>query len=75
MRWIALIIGMLLITGCSEFSYSLRREAKERVKAWKDANNSDKSSSGYKYESDASKAHHEQTVINTLNSWIGNRPD
>jgi hypothetical protein len=74
MRWIALTIGLLLLSGCSDFAYNVRREGKKIVKSFKDANNSDHSNSSYQYESDASKAHHEQTVVNTLNSWIGNRP-
>jgi hypothetical protein len=70
MRWIALILGVLLITGCGEFGYGIRRAV---VQAFKNSKNSDSSTSGYEYESDASKAHHEQTVINTLNGWIGDR--
>jgi hypothetical protein len=74
MRRIAFLIGVILITACSEVAYGLRREAKEVVEALKHPGNSDDSSFSYQYESDASKAHHQQTVINTLNGWIGNRP-
>jgi hypothetical protein len=74
MRWIVVILGMLLISGCGELAYSLRSECKKAVQAFKHANNSDNPRSGYADESDASKAHHERTVTDTLNGWIGNRP-
>jgi hypothetical protein len=68
--WIVLILAALLIAGCSELAYSIRREIIDRHK---DPKNRGISTSSYQYESDSSKAHHEQTVINTLNGWIGNR--
>jgi hypothetical protein len=74
MRWIVVILGALLISGCGEFGYSIRSECKKFIQGFKDANSSDNSTSGYAYESDESKAHHEHTVVDTLNGWIGNRP-
>lgn len=71
MRWIILIFALLLAAGCSELGYSIRSEFVQRYKDYKSAV---KSTSGYEDESDSSKAHHEQTVTNTLNGWIGNRP-
>ena len=73
MRWIALVLGILAITGCSDLAYGIRREARKIVQSFRDAPK-DRSSSSYADQSDESKARHERTVVNTLNGWIGNRP-
>ena len=73
MRWIAPILGMLLMTGCGEFGYSIRRECRKVVQAFKDANSGDHSASGLPSQSDASKAQDEQDIINDLNGTVGNR--
>jgi len=72
MRWIMLILGMLVLGGCA--SLSSPQERHERIaKAFKDWwHSGDSSSHSYQDESDESKAHHEQTIINTLNGWTGN---
>jgi hypothetical protein len=74
MRWIILIFGMLGTTGCAELKANCQ-ERHERVAHWfKDCWKSDDSSSHiYQDESDESKAHHEHTIVNTLNDWIGNK--
>ncbi len=73
MRWVVLILGMLLMTGCGDLAYSVRSHFVNAYKDYKDYKNSLKSTSGYVDESDSSKAHHEQTLIHDLNNSIGNR--
>jgi hypothetical protein len=76
MRRVILALGLLAISGCA----STRAERHERMaRAFQDwwystTSSGDSSSHSYQYQNDESKAHHEQTVINTLNGWIGNRP-
>jgi hypothetical protein len=69
-----LILGTLVMTGCAELTAN-RQERHERVAQWfKDWRKSgDSSSHSYQDETDESKAHHEQTIVNTLNGWIGNK--
>jgi hypothetical protein len=72
MRWIILILGMLVMSGCA----STREERHERIAKifhdwWKSG---DSSGHSYQDESDESKAHHEETIVNTLNGWVGNKP-
>jgi hypothetical protein len=74
MRRKIVIVAMLMLSGCAGVA-STHEERQERIANWfRQWWNDDSASSSYKYESDASKAHHEQTVIHELNSWIGNEP-
>jgi hypothetical protein len=74
MRWISLICWMLAMTGCAELRAN-SQERHDRVAQWfKDWwKTGDSSSNSYQDESDESKAHHEHTIVNTLNGWIGNK--
>ena len=76
MRWIVLIFGTLVMSGCAELSTSLQ-DRHERIanalKDWWKSGHSDAGGHSYQDESDGSKAHHEQTVVDTLNNWVGNR--
>ena len=76
MRWIILILGMVVSGGCADHASTLQSTSDGVVQWLRDWWNGKVSSSGstYEYESDESKAHHEQTVIRTLNGWIGNQP-
>jgi hypothetical protein len=72
MRWFILILGLLAAGGCASSGGERHERLAKWFKDWWDSG--DSGSDSYQYQSDASKAHHEQTVINTLNGWIGNRP-
>ncbi len=78
---IILFLGMLVSSGCAftrearNERIANRNERHERIaKAFKDWWKSRTSSSHrYQDESDEEKAHHEQTLVNTVNSWIGHQ--
>jgi hypothetical protein len=73
MRRLILIIGMLALGGCA--SLPAPEVRRERIARWfKELFTSDGSSHSYQDESPESKAHHEKTLINELNGWIGNHP-
>ncbi len=81
MRGIILVLATLVMSGCAftrEARYERivnRDERHERIaKAFKDWWNRDNSSSHrYQDESDEKKAHHQQTIVNTVNSWMGHQ--
>lgn len=75
MRWIVLILGLLVTVGCADIAYNSRSRRERIASAFKDWWRRDASTShSYQGESDESKAHHEQTIVNSLNSWAGNKP-
>ena len=68
MRRLIMILAMISVAGCA--SMSSPEERHERIAKWFKEwwKGSDSSGGSYQDESDASKAHHEQTVIRSLNS-------
>ncbi len=69
-----MILGLLLLSGCA--SMPAPEVRRERIARWfKRLFTDDGSGGSYQDESPESKAHHERTVINSLNGWIGNQPN
>lgn len=74
MRWIVLILGLLVTTGCADIAYNNRLRRERIASAFKDWWRHDASSThSYQGESDDSKAHHEETIVNSLNGLVGNK--
>jgi hypothetical protein len=70
MKAVILILGMLALGGCA--SLPAPEVRRERIARWfKTTFSGDASGHSYQDESPESKAHHEQTVVSTLNGWMG----
>ncbi|WP_165228234.1 hypothetical protein [Aquisphaera insulae] len=73
-RRIFLVLGLIFMSGCTGLLD--REERRYRIaKWWESLQEGNGSTGGYQAQSDVEKARHERTVINELNSLVGNSPN